>query len=63
MDDYLGKPLDVPSEVLELVEQRENARKNGDFKTSDELRKKIKELGYIVEDTEKGPKVKSAKVL
>lgn len=48
----------IPKEVEELVKERERARKRLDFKSSDELRKKIAQLGYLVEDTPKGPKVK-----
>lgn len=58
LDKYLGKPLEVPEEVKKLVEQRENARKSGNFKLSDKLRKEIKALGFEIEDTPKGPKVK-----
>lgn len=41
----------VPREVMILVEEREQARKNKDFKKSDELRDKINSLGYTVEDS------------
>lgn len=58
LDQYLGKPLEVSQEVMELVEKREKIRKDGDFEKSDEIRKQIKNLGYIVEDTSSGPKVK-----
>jgi len=47
----------IPENVLELVEEREAARKNKDFKESDELRKKINSLGYEVKDTGEGQKV------
>jgi cysteinyl-tRNA synthetase len=49
--------LDVPSEVLALVSEREQARKKKDFKRSDELRHKIDQLGYIVRDTSQGQKL------
>jgi len=48
----------IPKEIQKLVEKRENARKNKNWKKSDELRAKIKSLGYLVEDTLKGPKIK-----
>ena len=44
----------IPSLVQKLAEERELARKNKDWKTSDELREKIKELGYVVGDTKEG---------
>lgn len=58
LEDYLGKPLEIPKEVKELVEKRENARKSGDFKKADEIRKEVKNLGFEIEDTPKGPKIK-----
>jgi cysteinyl-tRNA synthetase len=48
----------VPDEVQLLITEREEARKNKDFKKSDELRDKIKELGFEVKDTEEGQKLK-----
>ncbi len=47
----------VPEEILKLVEEREEARKNKDFTKSDELRKKIYELGYEVKDSSDGQKI------
>lgn len=58
LDKYLGKPLDIPDEVMQLVEKRENFRKSGDFKKSDDLRKEIKKMGYEIEDTPFGPRLK-----
>ncbi len=37
-----------------LIEEREAARKKKDFKKSDELRKEIEDLGFIIEDTKEG---------
>jgi len=53
--------LEVPAEVQELVKQREEARKNKHWPKSDEIRDKIKELGFEVEDTPQGPKLKKIK--
>ena len=47
----------IPREVQELVHDREKAREARDFKRSDELRDKIKKLGYKVDDTDGGAKV------
>lgn len=58
LDEYLGKPLDVPGQVQKLIEEREDARKDKDFKKSDELRDRVKELGFEIEDSEIGPKIK-----
>ena len=51
----------VPKEIAELVKSREKVRQDDDFKKADELREKIKQAGYAVEDTEKGPRVKRIK--
>lgn len=45
-------------DVKRLIREREKARKSGDWKKADEIRKKISELGFILEDTPKGPRVK-----
>jgi len=47
----------IPKEVKELAEEREKARKNKDFKKSDELRKKIEKLGYEIKDNPEGYKI------
>jgi cysteinyl-tRNA synthetase len=54
----LEKKEEIPDEIKKLVEEREEARKKGDFEKADEIREKIKSLGYSVEDTEEGPKIK-----
>jgi cysteinyl-tRNA synthetase len=48
----------VPKEILNLVEQRESARKQKDFKKADALRDELKAKGYAVEDTGSGPRCK-----
>jgi len=58
LEDYLGKPIEVPAEVMELVKKREKIRKSGDFKEADKIRKQIKKLGFAVEDTPDGAKLK-----
>lgn len=59
LEEYSGKPVEISSRVKKLIEQRETARKSGEFKKSDKLRNKIKKLGFEIEDTQSGPKVKS----
>ncbi|MEM5853158.1 MAG: cysteine--tRNA ligase [Candidatus Aenigmatarchaeota archaeon] len=49
---------EIPEEVKKLVEERERLRKRGEFEKADLLREKIRSLGYIVEDTKKGPVLK-----
>jgi cysteinyl-tRNA synthetase len=48
----------VPAPVLELSKEREAARQNKDYKKADELRGKIKELGFEVVDRDGGAEVK-----
>lgn len=48
----------VPEKVKKLVRERENLRKKKMWKEADEIRKKINNLGFIIEDTEKGAVVK-----
>ncbi len=59
LEETLGRALDVPPQVQELVAAREEARKQKDWARSDELRDRIHELGYSVEDTDQGPHIKS----
>jgi len=47
----------IPEEVEHLAREREDARKDKDFKLSDELREKINSLGYEVKDTEDGQQI------
>jgi len=49
----------LPDEIVALVEAREEARKEKDWKKSDALRAEIESRGYSVKDTEKGVKVSS----
>ena len=59
LDEYLGKKIEIPEEVQKLVNKREQARKAGDFKASDKLRHQITKLGFEIEDTSSGPKVRN----
>ena len=47
----------IPEEVMRLVEERELARKDKNFKLSDQLRDKINSFGYKIKDTEGGYKI------
>ena len=54
--DFLSLNIDVPSEVINLAQLREDARKAKDWTKSDALRDQLKELGWEVRDTPSGPK-------
>ena len=47
----------VPDDVISLVEARNNAKKQRDFKLADALRAEIQAKGFTVMDTPQGPKV------
>ena len=58
LNDYKGKKLDnIPEEDLELVELRNTARKNKDWKESDRIRDILLSKGYIVKDTPDGTQI------
>lgn len=57
---YNRSKSDIPAEVMELVEKRAQAKKAKDWASADALRAQITEMGYVVEDTAKGPKVSKA---
>jgi cysteinyl-tRNA synthetase len=48
---------EAPKKVVQMAEERELARKDKDWKTADELREKIKQLGYTVADDKEGYKL------
>lgn len=52
-----NKNVEVPNEILELLEQRKKARESKDYALSDTLRDKIKEKGYIVKDTKEDQEI------
>src|SRR5262249_24324779 len=47
----------IPDEVAQLAQERENARRDKNWKRSDELRERISALGWEVRDTKDGPKL------
>ncbi len=48
----------LPEDIQRMVDERAAARKNKDWKKSDELRDAIKAAGYTLEDTREGQKVR-----
>ncbi|MGQ9718652.1 MAG: cysteine--tRNA ligase [Nitrososphaerales archaeon] len=45
---------ELPEELIMLIEERERARIKKDWRTADEIRKKLKGFSIILEDTEEG---------
>jgi len=62
IDGVLGimehEKIEIPAEIQDLVNEREEARKKKDYQYADEIRIRIQKLGYILEDTPKGVFVK-----
>ena len=46
--------VELPKEILDLIEQRKIARENKDWAESDRIRDLLKEKGYTVKDTKEG---------
>ncbi len=63
-DEVLGlgldkiKPVKIPPKIKALASQREKLRANKQFIQADRLRKKLEKLGYLIEDTASGPKIR-----
>lgn len=55
LENYKEKAVEATEDVQKLLEEREKARKEKDWKKADELRDKIKELGFSIKDTPEGP--------
>lgn len=55
------KKEEIPEEIYQLVEKRQEARKNKNWMESDRLREVIKDKGYLVEDLGNQCKIKQIK--
>jgi len=51
----------IPADIQKLIKEREEARRNKKFARADELRDKLRDKGYIVEDSPEGPRIKKVK--
>ncbi len=49
--------LDIPDEILEILDKRKQAREKKDYVTSDILRDELREKGYIVKDSKEGQEI------
>ncbi len=60
MDEVFGlklleqEKIEIPSEIKKIAEERLQAKKNKDFKKSDEFRESLKQKGWNVKDTKEG---------
>jgi len=50
----INKEQELPKEIEDLIFKREEARKAKDWKTADEIRLHLKNMGVIIEDTAQG---------
>ncbi len=63
-DEILGLSIlktgdeEIPQELLSFLERRESARREKNFKVSDEMRDAILARGYLIEDTPSGARLK-----
>jgi cysteinyl-tRNA synthetase len=48
------KHEELPEEIQELIKKREEARRASDWRTSDAIRSKLREMGIVLEDTPEG---------
>lgn len=54
IDLFKKEAIEIPDEIKILLKQREKARKEGDYAKSDEIREKISNLNFIVQDSKHG---------
>ncbi len=54
----LAAEAEAPAELQALLVERQLARKNKDFKRSDEIRDQLKAQGWVIEDSPKGQRLK-----
>ncbi len=50
--------FEVPAKIQRLVEERQAARKAKNFKRADEIRDRLAQSGWVIEDTPKGARAK-----
>ncbi|MDD3920886.1 MAG: cysteine--tRNA ligase, partial [Eubacteriales bacterium] len=55
------KEESIPQEALDLLEKRQAARAEKNWAEADALRDTLKAMGYVIEDTKTGPKLKAEK--
>lgn len=48
----------IPAQITSLVQERQAAKAAKQFEKADEIRRKIEDLGYLIDDTPYGPLVK-----
>ena len=54
LQQWAERAISIDPEAKALLDERERARKAGDYKRSDELREELRIRGYLVKDTKEG---------
>ena len=54
LDQIQEEKQDIPQEVINIAEERKNARQQKDWARSDELRDKLLSMGYKILDSRDG---------
>ncbi|MGQ9617650.1 MAG: cysteine--tRNA ligase [Candidatus Aminicenantia bacterium] len=52
---------ELPSEIMKMIKEREEARKRKDFEKADRIREELRKMGIILEDTKEGVRWKILK--
>lgn len=58
LDQIKEEEIIINEALKKLIDEREKARKDKNWKKADEIREKIKKLGFLVDDTSEGPKLR-----
>ena len=53
--DVENEKMKIHDQVMDLIDQRQIARKNKDWDNADQIRDKLNDIGVIVEDSPNGP--------
>ncbi len=61
LDLFKRENIKIPKSIKELILEREKARKKKDWKSADEIRERVKEEGYVIEDVSGELKIKKIK--
>lgn len=56
--DLIFEKFDVPNEIINLAEERERVRNNKDWLKADTIRNQILKMGWVIEDSSSGYKLK-----
>ena len=56
--DFSYQKIQIPAEIIELAENRQEAKKNKDFIKADSLREEISKKGFLIKDTREGYEIK-----